>query len=250
MGSEPDYSAVGTVFFHDGYRLASEYLKDGTSRSALIQLMSSVYESVDGLIDSFTKRCEREGLAVDCRKGCSFCCSQAVLASPHEVLAIHEFLRNSLSAGTERIKMRAADKHSETKHMSAKEFLHFIHPCPFLEHGDCLVYPVRPMACRCYLSSDAGSCRDQYENPEDRKKIAALYDFPLKAGRSMNEGIRSALMEKGLVPSEWLLETFMAAVFEREGILASWLEGNTPFNIRRLTPEENRYLREYYDIGP
>ena len=103
------------------------------------------------------------------------------------------------------------------------------------------------MACRCYLSSSVESCRKQHDHPQDRSMMAALYEFPLQAGRGMNEGIRSALMEKGLIPSEWLLETFMAAVFEDIQITDSWLAGNTPFNIRKLSPEENRYLHDYYD---
>jgi hypothetical protein len=62
----------------------------------------------------------------------------------------------------------------------------------------------------------------------------------------MNEGIRSALMEWGLIPSEWLMETFMHAVFDDESILDQWLEGKTPFKIRKLDPGETQYLREYY----
>jgi Fe-S-cluster containining protein len=170
-----------------------------------------------------------------------------VLASNHEILAINNYLGEEIDAEIiDGIQSRTAEKHSATADMSVMEFLHYIHPCPFLREGSCLVYPVRPMACRCYLSASMESCREQHDNPRDRKRIAALYEFPLQAGRGMNEGIRSALMEWGLIPSEWLLETFMAAVFVDENILDEWLEGKTPFNIRKLDPGETRYLHEYY----
>ena len=245
--SKTDYDDAGTIFFQDGYRLAKEFIGRGISRSAILQLMVSAYESIDGLINSFRNRCEREGMHVDCKQGCTFCCSQAVLASNHEILLIWQYLDEHVPIQVlNGIKARTFSKDEVTGKMSAMEFLHYNHPCPFLSNDACLIYPVRPMACRCYLSSSISSCRDQQNNPDDKTKIAALYEFPLKAGRGMNEGIRSAMMEGGLVPSEWLLETFMRAVFENDRILETWLEGKKPFNIRELSPEEKKYIREYY----
>ncbi len=210
--------------------------------------MYSAYASIDGLLDSFCRRCARENLPVACRKGCSWCCHQAVLASHHEILVIQQYLQDEVPTDVkEGMRDRALEKHKATRGMSAMEFLHYLHACPFLQDGSCAIYPARPMACRCYLSSSVKSCRDQYDNPTDRTRIAALYDFPLKAGRGMNEGIRSALMEAELQPSEWLLETFTVGVFNDEGITDEWLAGKTPFNIRCLTAEENRYLQRYYD---
>ena len=244
----PDYEDIGTIFFQDGLRLGRQFSSEGINRHAILQIMGAAYESIDGLIDSFRQRCKREGLAVDCRKGCSWCCSQAVLASNHEILVIQQYIKESVTEKIlSEIKTRCAKKNEATRGMSAMEFLHYVHPCPFLDNGACLIYPARPMACRCYLSSSEKSCHDQYVHPKDRTKIASLYNFPLQAGRGINEGIRSVLMEKGLIATEWLLETFMAAVFKDEGILDNWLAGNTPFNIRTLTREENIYLREYND---
>ncbi len=245
--SKPDYGEVGTIFFQDGYQLAKEFIGQGISRTAVLQLMGSAYESIDGLIDSFRKRCMRESLTPDCQKGCTLCCSQAVLASNHEILMIWQYIDEHMPARLiDEIKSRNSARHTQTRQMSAMEFLHYMHPCPFLDDGSCLIYPVRPMACRCYLSESMKSCQDQYDNPKDRTSIAALFDFPLRAGRGFNEGIRSALMEAGLIPSEWLLETFMAKVLKDATILEAWLAGNTPFRIRKLTPEETRYMRENY----
>jgi Fe-S-cluster containining protein len=244
----PDYSDAAGIFFQDGYRLARQFISGGISRASLSGLMASAFESLDSLIDSFRNRCEREGLRVDCHKGCCLCCTQAVLASGHEVLAIREYLGDQFDpSALEGIRLRTAEKHSRTREMTAMEFLHYIHPCPFLAEGCCLIYPVRPVACRCYLSSSLESCREQHDHPRDRTMIAALYEFPLRAGRGMNEGIRSALMEAGLIPGEWLLEAFMEEVFEDGHILDAWLAGGTPFRIRTLTAEENQYLRKYYN---
>ena len=245
---KPDYSDAAAIFFHDGYRLARQFMEDGISVSRIAGLMKAFYEALDGLIASFRNRCIREGLALDCRKGCDLCCSQAVLVSAHEILLIREYLDGLQDRATVRgIRKRSQAKHAVTRSMCAMDFLHYHHPCPFLLDGCCLVYPVRPVACRCYLSSSLESCRDQHDHPRDLNRIAALYEFPLRAGRAMNEGIRSALMESGLIPGEWLLEAFMAEIFENGSVLRAWVTGNASFNIRNLTAEENRYLRHYYD---
>lgn len=244
---QPDFREIGTIFFQDGYRLAKKYTGPPASKTGILQLMAEAYESIDGLIESFIKRCSIEGIPVDCHKGCGFCCSQAILASNHEIMVIWQYMSEHLDADTVfKIRSHTLIKHEKTRGMSAMEFLHYIHPCPLLLDGSCTIYPVRPMACRCYLSSNLQSCIEQHDKPEDRTAVAALFDFPLQAGRGMNEGIRSALMESGLIPSEWLLEFFMAALFEDGQKTDLWLSGDRPFNIRSLSPEENRYMREYY----
>jgi Fe-S-cluster containining protein len=143
---------------------------------------------------------------------------------------------------------KAGTKDAITQNMSVHEFLQYNHPCPFLNNHSCLIYPARPMACRCYLSSDEGSCKSQYQHPQDRLVMAALYDFPLKAGRSINEGIRAVLSKSGIITTEWLLEAFIAKTMDDPAVFEKWLSGKDPFRIRELTVEEKNYLREYRAI--
>jgi Fe-S-cluster containining protein len=131
--------------------------------------------------------------------------------------------------------------------MKVWEFLHFIHPCPFLKDGSCIVYPVRPMACRIYLSCDSESCRAQYDSPEDSRIMARLYEFPLRAGRLFNEGIRHALAEKGIITSEWLIETFLCQVFDDPDILARWIDDYKSIRIREMSREEQLYMKSYQE---
>jgi hypothetical protein len=129
--------------------------------------------------------------------------------------------------------------------MKVMEFLQTRYPCPFLRDRSCQIYPVRPMACRCYLSAEVGSCLAQYQQPDDKDLIPALYDFPLQAGRSINEGIRAVLMQHGLIVSEWLLEVMISKTCGADDPFHAWLSGKDPFHIRSLSAEENTYLREY-----
>ena len=243
-----DLDDIGNIFFQDGYRMASEYLAEGVSKSRLVSLMTVTYKAVDGLIDSFRNRCQLEGLEIDCREGCAWCCHQAVLVSIQEVLLISRYLSEEMADEQQQVAYRnAREKEAVTGAMSAREFLHYLHPCPFLKDQSCLIYPVRPMACRCYLSSDVDSCLAQYCQPGNRQIMAALYDFPLRAGRSINEGIRAVLMQNRIITSEWLLEVLITKTFANSGIFDEWLSGVDPFTIRALSADEHDYLRKYRD---
>ena len=221
------------VFFQDGYRLAREKLDAGPVRETIVEILESAYASIDSLIDSFQRRCRREGLRVDCKGGCASCCSQAVLVSAHEVLYMFSWMQKELSpVKFEQIREMALDKNRHTRQMEARDFLHFIHPCPFLEQDLCLIYPVRPMACRIYLSSDVESCKLQNDNPDDHNFMARLYRFPLRSGRLINEGIRRALKEKGILPAEWLIESFLCQVFDDREFLTRWIDDYKSFKIR------------------
>jgi Fe-S-cluster containining protein len=243
-----DLDAIVNIFFQDGFNLAREYLSGGVKEQNLSGLMSAAYEAVDGLILSFRNRCQREGLPIDCRDRCAWCCHQAVLVSTQEVLPVSRFIEQELTAGQQQLIYRKArEKEAITGAMTVQEFLQTLHPCPFLRQDSCLIYAVRPMACRCYLSANLSTCQSQYHQPGDPLVMASLYDFPLRAGRSINEGIRAVLMQHRLITSEWLFEVFISRMSTRPGLFDEWLAGKDPFKIRSLTAAENQYLREYRD---
>jgi Fe-S-cluster containining protein len=244
----PDLNDIGNIFFQDGYHMAREMLEEGISETNLLRLVSTAYEAIDGLILSFWNRCLREDLRIDCQPGCSWCCHQAVLVSTHEILLIRHYLARQMTDELRQECCRnAREKEAVTGAMKVSDFLQTRYPCPFLRSRFCQIYPVRPMACRCYLSSEAGSCLAQYRQPESRDTMAALYNFPLKAGRSLNEGIRAVLIQHGLITSEWLMEVMISKTFEDDDLFEEWLSGKDPFTIRSLSPEENEYLRGYRD---
>ena len=234
------------IFYQDGYQLARCILDTRPGSEAIIEIMESAYDSIDGLIDSFGNRCTREGLRMDCKKSCAWCCTQAVLVSTHEIMYLFAWMDKHLSSDQlTQIHQGAMERDRHTAQMDAREFLHFNLPCPFLCDTSCLVYPARPMACRIYLSADAESCKQQFDHPDKRDIMARLYEFPLRAGRLFNEGIRHALAQKGIVSSEWLMESFLCQVFYDRGILSRWIDDYKSFIIRELTREENLYMKTF-----
>lgn len=69
-----------------------------------------------------------------------------------------------------------------------------------------MAYEARPMACRIYMSMSVDSCKTFYKKPDDETNYPALLEFPLQAGRMMNEGFNKGLKAAGLKGSELLME--------------------------------------------
>lgn len=86
----------------------------------------------------------RDGRVPVCHAGCGQCCAQPIPVTPLEVLALHCYARHrlpkdSLAGLAQRLSGYEGQKRD------------IVSPCPFLYEGACLVYPVRPMACRQYM---------------------------------------------------------------------------------------------------
>ncbi len=87
----------------------------------------------------------RRGEVPACSAGCDHCCCQPIPATPLELLVLEAYVRHVLSPEQRRSRQSAF-----APFLGERESLK--HPCPFLHEGRCLVYPVRPIACRQFIA--------------------------------------------------------------------------------------------------
>ena len=211
---EHSYEEIDRAFFQDGYHLAKSVAGKSTKEADLAILGRTFLESLDVLLDSFNARIKKEGHPLDCRKGCSWCCTQPVFTNDWEAAYLRQFMRRRFTGDKlVEMKIKAEIKDREVSGLPREKMLKNRIPCPLLQENVCSVYPARPAACRIYLSMDVDSCMEEFRNPSNEVNFAKLYDFPLHAGRKMNEGIASWLEENGMEIRELRLE---------EGLLGSW----------------------------
>jgi Fe-S-cluster containining protein len=204
---EHSYDEIDRIFIQDGYNLANEIMGKDYSDEKRIILTRTLYELIDNLLESFTSRLQKDFQSLACKKGCSWCCTQPVFTNEWELEYLKYFMRKRFTGDRlVEIKDKAKMKNDEVAGLPAHEQLLKRIPCPLLHENICSVYPARPMACRIYLSSDVDSCIDEFRNPSNEKNFAKLYDFPLHAGRKMNEGIAKWFEEKGFEIKEIRLE--------------------------------------------
>lgn len=195
------------LFYNDGYQLGKEAAKNGYKEEDLFRAMEQLYLGIDQLIDSLAIMAEKQNRPIHCKKGCSYCCHQAVFANSYELHYLGNFIQNHLdSFGIQQIKKEAAAKNKATSKLGEKSVLNYKSPCPLLKDGTCSVYTARPMACRIYLSTNVGTCIEFYQNPTNKENYPALLEFPLMAGRMMNEGFMAALKEDDIEIAEFRLE--------------------------------------------
>jgi Fe-S-cluster containining protein len=102
---------------------------------------------------------ETQGLpALACHKGCGTCCQLQVVATMPEVLMVARYVR-AMAGGFRKVGLDLRDRLADAGPAEAPA-----HPmalgreCPFLAEGLCVIYPVRPMACRGHASFDKQAC--------------------------------------------------------------------------------------------
>ena len=240
------FSDLDKAFFCDGYLMAIDVMNNAVNETEIISLSDKLYKNIDELINLFSEECKKKEQKIDCRKGCSICCHQCVLILPHELFCLFNFINNELrKQEIEEIKEKVIKKHTITKNMKAQEFFHYKHPCPLLRNNSCMVYEVRPMACRIYLSSDVNSCEREYKYPTDFNIFPSLFQFPLRAGRMMNEGVYMALSENSYSQTELKLETALFLIFKDKSLLNKWLQKENVFQEYQLTDNEIAYLLRF-----
>ncbi|MGV8094607.1 MAG: YkgJ family cysteine cluster protein [Mangrovibacterium sp.] len=205
--TETKYSEYDHLFFKDGYQLGEQVSGKIQHEESLFEAVKMMYHSIDQLIESLLAMGKRQGVTVDCRKGCSWCCHQPVFANSYELKYFAAYIRNNFTRQEqEEIYQLASEKNNKVRLLNEKEVLNYKHPCPLLKDGACTAYAARPLACRIYLSMKVDSCYQFYRYPNNTDSYPALLEFPLRAGRMMNEGFFAALKENGIFSNELRLE--------------------------------------------
>ena len=213
-----DYKEINRIFYRDGYRLAHQYLDKEVSARNLMAGIGQLYKSVDDLLDSFLKRSAMEGSPAECKKGCFWCCYQVVYAVTHELLYLHDHLQMNFK---KEILNRILGQARENALLTINT------PCPFLESGSCLIYAVRPMACRIYLSSSENTCKKELDEAAHGQNFPGLFEFPLRAGRMLNEGFVAYLKQIGFQVTEAPLDQGYSLLVTLGQSMEGWIESRS-----------------------
>ena len=119
----------------------------GGSAAAVLTAIDAIGAGIVGLYETefahqrqIDTTFERALAAVECRKGCSFCCHLRVTATPLEVVRI--------AANIDHQRRSSVLSTAETvAGLDARQRLVRSVPCPLLLEGACSAYEVRPLTC-------------------------------------------------------------------------------------------------------
>lgn len=207
MNSNLQMGKIEKAFYADGYQLGMGAVKAGMSKSSLYAAIKEMYRSIDELLNSLFDFAQQQEQPIECKKGCEWCCHQPVFAMDYELKFLDNYLKEEFSNEEQKeVKIRAQKKQQQLTTLEKETLLNSKFPCPLLDNGVCMAHEARPMACRIYLSSNVKTCLKFYNTPEDKTNYPALLEFPMRAGRMMNEGFKAALKTKGIIAKEFRIE--------------------------------------------
>jgi hypothetical protein len=213
------------AFYQDLHRAFDATLAATTGRPVLIDaLLGQAFDSFAGNV---AIQCEDEP-PLACARGCATCCTLRVTATAPEVLAVARFLRAVQPAlqarGIDLVgQVREADAH--TRHLGEAERVTLRQRCPFVARGACVIYPVRPLACRGHASHDVRACadaaagrREQVPHSEGHRMVRSL----------VQNAMQSALRDAGLAWGLYELNAALLLAMDDPEADATWRAGADP----------------------
>jgi Putative zinc- or iron-chelating domain len=145
--------------------------KTSDSRDLVENISRQSYQSFEGNIDCKSL----QGSPVACHGGCASCCTICVAVTAPEVLNIARHIRRfpeQVSFGLTRRIMAADDA---TRRLGQRERMASSLVCPLIENDLCILYSVRPLACRGHASYDEEACRDALGGGASEVPVSALH---------------------------------------------------------------------------
>lgn len=195
------------------------------------RLLASACETFDANVAHQTQ----DLAPLDCARGCATCCTLRVTATAPEVLWMAAFVR-AVTPGLLRhgidLRAQVARASGLTQGLGERERVASRQRCPFIAQGVCVVYQVRPLACRGLASHDRHACARAASGQVDE----IPYSEPHMRVRSLvQNAMQSALRDAGL---GWLVYELNAALLialDTPDADERWLRGEDVFAAAQVT---------------
>ncbi len=206
-----------------------ESLRSGRTPLAVI----AVAEHAAGLADQASRETLPRQPPLACQEGCAWCCHKVVGVSAPEVFRIAAFLEQTQSPEHLRATRERVNRVEEQREALASDRWAAVRlPCPLLANDRCSVYPVRPLTCRGYASTDAGAC-------ERHVRSRARVEVPLWAPTQRRsalllDGLLAGLTEAGLRGERLALGLALRLALADPETQNGWLRGEPVFARARL----------------
>ncbi|MFG1225337.1 YkgJ family cysteine cluster protein [Xanthobacter wiegelii] len=205
IASEPETAADGPAAFFRAQHAAfgATLQAHGGSAEIVDRLWMQAFSSYAHNVTEQTK--DLPPLA--CHKGCGTCCRIQVAATMPEVLMVARYVR-AMAEGFRKvgIDLPARLAAAQGANPATSGTMALGAECPFLAEGICVIYPVRPLACRGHVSFDAEACIAALEGEADEVPVSESH----RTVRALVQGaLQSALRDAG---KPWALYDLLGAL--------------------------------------
>jgi Fe-S-cluster containining protein len=179
-----------------------------------------------------------EGVA--CHGGCASCCTIRVVATAPEILTLSRTIRALPQHMRVELERRIAEADRSTHLLNEAERWQAGVVCPFVDGGCglCVIYSVRPLACRGHVSFDAEACEDALAGHACEVPVSTLH----ATVRSLvQNAMQSALRDARYAWGVYELNRALHIASLDDTCEAAWLRGEdifAPASITDVSVEE------------
>lgn len=177
------------------------------------------------------------GKPLDCKKGCSYCCSRLVGVSAPEAFWVAEQISNSddgflqRDAYFERAKRTiGADPEARGSNQT---------PCALLNDGTCSVYSARPITCRSNASHSVAACLAAFQGEDSNIPVPLVHMF---LGDRCRMAIYAALRSLKYRAVSYELSEAVSLILREENARERWYAGEDIFANVQAPPDRSREM--------
>ena len=228
-------------FFKVLYRNFSETLQDHPDRA--LQRRDPIESLLGDCFETFERNSENAA-GVVCHGGCASCCTIRVAATAPEILLLARTLRSSTDERGIALRQRISAADDATRQLDEQGRMASGSPCPFVEGGLCVIYAVRPLACRGHASYDEKACIDALAGHPCEVPVSELH----VTVRSLTQNaMQAALRDAGYAWGAYELNQALHTALTNEICEAAWLKGHDVFAAALIEDVSLQEMAETFD---
>ncbi len=206
-------------------------------------LLGQAFDSFEGNV-----AIQSEGLPpIACHKGCTPCCALRVTATAPEILIAGRYIRataRALARAEVDLAARVAESARATPGLSAEQRRALKCGCPFIAQNICVIYQVRPLACRGHTSYDKRACAGALQG----KALDVPVSAPHAIVRSIvQNAMQSALRDAGYAWGSYEFIHALRIELTDDTCLARWAAGEDVFAPALATDVSHNEMAKTFD---
>ncbi|TAK94794.1 MAG: YkgJ family cysteine cluster protein [Aquabacterium sp.] len=184
---------------------------------------------------------------LDCHKGCATCCTLRVTATAPEVFMLARFIQAvapGLAQHGINLRDQVAKANGATCGHGEHERVALRQRCPFIAQGTCVIYQVRPLACRGLASYDRKACAQAASGKIDQ----IPYSEPHMRVRSLvQNALQSAMRDGGLPWANYELNQALLMALDDDTLEARWLAGEDVLHLAQVNEVDEAEMAATFD---
>lgn len=232
------------AFFHEAQRHFRAVIERHAQRElSLDTLLASAWHTFDSNVSHQTASLPEP----DCYKGCATCCTLRVTATAPEVFMLARFIRaitpGLLLKGIDLVE-QVAQAHRVTHGVNEQKRIAMRSRCPFIARGVCVIYQVRPLACRGLASYDRKACAQAASGTLEQ----IPYSEPHMRMRSLiQNALQSALRDCNLAWGNYELNHALMLALSDERLESRWWAGEDALRHARVSEVSEEEMAQTFD---